>query len=154
MNGGFESGDLTDWTNDYDNPDATFGVAASALIPGGSHSGSYSAALVFDPNGPLLPGTPADMYQSVSSPQICSAGQQYLFQMFVKTVANTCYVNAYDTTSGYSFINIQLTPGGTTPPWVEMSILTTPGTSFNLVIEAACDTGDTVWFDDISLTPV
>jgi hypothetical protein len=94
------------------------------------------------------------MYQSVFAPQLCAAGQQYLFQMFVKTVANTCYVNAYDDNSGTSFINTMLTPGGATPPWVEMSIAITPGTSFNLVIEAACNTQDTVWFDDISITPV
>jgi hypothetical protein len=94
------------------------------------------------------------MYQSVLAPQLCSAGQQYLFQMFVKTVANTCYVNAYDNDSGQSFIDILLMPGGTTPPWVEMSIVVTPGTNFQLVIEAACNTQDTVWFDDISLTPV
>jgi hypothetical protein len=94
------------------------------------------------------------MYQSVFAPQLCAAGQPYLFQMFVKTVANSCYVNAYDNTSGYPFIDLFLTPGGTTPPWVEMSIVITPGTSFDLVIEAACNTMDTVWFDDISLTPV
>jgi hypothetical protein len=89
MNSGFESGDLTHWTNDYNDPDASFSVVTSALVPGGSHSGFYSAALIFDPNGPLLPGTPADMYQSVTAPQLCAADQQYLFQMFVKTVGNS-----------------------------------------------------------------
>jgi hypothetical protein len=150
MNGGFESGALTYWTNDFDNPGASFSVVPSASIPGGSHSGSYSAALITNPNGPFLPGTPADMYQSVTAPQLCAAGQQYLFQMFVKSALNSCYVNAYDNTSGSNFIDIFLTPGG----WMEMSVVTTPGTSFDLVIEAACNTGDPVWFDDISLTPV
>ena len=65
-----------------------------------------------------------------------------------------CIVNAYDNDSGASFIDILLAPGGMTPPWVEMSIVLTPGTSFDLVVGAACDTMDTVWFDDISLTAV
>jgi hypothetical protein len=91
MNSGFESGDLTHWTNDSNNPDASFSVITSALIPGGSHSGFYSAALIFDPNGPFLPGTPADMYQSVTAPQLCAAGQQYLFQMNMKTVGNALH---------------------------------------------------------------
>jgi hypothetical protein len=41
-----------------------------------------------------------------------------------------------------------------TLPWVEMSIVITPGTSFALLFEAACSKIGTVWFDDISLTPV
>ena len=86
---------------------------------------------------------------------MCSASQQYLFQAFVKTVANTCDVLAYDNQTGASFIVTVLNPGGADPAWVKMSAIITPGGGvFDLVLETACDTMDPVWIDDITVTPI
>jgi hypothetical protein len=154
-NPGFETGSFTGWINDNDNPGVTGIVVASSSIPGGAHSGSYAGEWYSNPNGPFLPGTPSDFYQMITIPQLCGTAQQYAFQAFVKTVGNTCYVNAFDNNSGMPLINILLSPGGTAPAWVEMSAIITPGSGpFNLVLEAACNTMDPVWIDDITITPI
>jgi hypothetical protein len=150
LNPGFEAGDLTDWVYTGDNPGVTLIVVASSSIPGGAHSGSYAAE--FYQNGVFLPGTPTDFYQTINVPQLCSTTQQYAFQAFVKTMANTCYVNAYDNFSGTPFIDIMLGPG---TAWVEMSAIIQPGAgSFQLTLETTCNTMDPVWIDDITLTPI
>jgi hypothetical protein len=152
-NGGFEAGSIADWTDDRNNPGVELTVAESSSIPGCSHSGFYSGAVVSN-GGPFLPGTPADWYQNINIPPQYSSTQQFFFQAYVKTVGNQCYVNAYDNESGTPFVDIMLSPGGPTPPWVEFSAVITPGGSFQLVMETACNTQDPVWFDDISITPI
>jgi hypothetical protein len=128
-------------------------VVPSTTIPGGAHSGSYAAEFYSNPEGPFLPGTPSDFYQTINVPQLCGPGQQYTFQAFVKTVGNTCYVNAYDSSTGVPIVDFLLGPSPN-PTWMEFSAVITPGAlSFDLVLETACDTMDPVWIDDVTITP-
>jgi hypothetical protein len=47
-------------------------------------------------------------------------------------------------------------PGGSNPPWNGFTVtVDAPRTGLSLItFETACDTQDTVWFDDFSVVPV
>ncbi|KAK9428410.1 hypothetical protein V1505DRAFT_410215, partial [Lipomyces doorenjongii] len=138
------------WINTNDDPGVSLAVVLSSNIPGGSHSGKYSAAFQWD--GPILfPGSPADAYQSISISNTCVG--TYFFQAFVKTAANFCYFNVYDNDSGTPFTSTFISAGGASPPWIEVSAtITLTSPNFNLVLELACSTADPIWVDDVTLT--
>ncbi|KAK9353229.1 hypothetical protein V1523DRAFT_449941, partial [Lipomyces doorenjongii] len=138
------------WINTKDDPGVSLAVVLSSNIPGGSHSGKYSGAFQWD--GPiLLPGSPADAYQSISISNTCVG--TYFFQAFVKTAANFCYFNVYDNDRGTPFTSTYISSLGASPPWIEVSAtITLTSPHFNLVLELACSTADPIWVDDVTLT--
>lgn len=155
-NGGFETGDISDWIDISNAAGITLNVSSSANIPGGSHSGAFSGAVITPAGGPSPAGTSHLFEQNISIPSQYSSTQQYLFQGFVKTVGNICLFDAFvnEATDAGVFLSIVLNPGGATPPWVGFAAVVTPGGSFTLILSTNCHTGDTVWFDDLSLIPI
>jgi hypothetical protein len=155
INGGFEAGTV-DWTSVNNNPGATFTTEPSSSIPGGAHSGSYAGAFIFD--GVFLPGIPVDISQTIASVDpSCAATGQYQISVFVKTVSNSCFINIYNNIESPSpVVSTQISGGGSDPPWEEvLAVVSMPLQSgWTLTLEAACNTQDTVWFDDIVVMAV
>ena len=143
QNGGFETGDLTDWTftgtvGSSGNGSANYiGTAGDAYIT--PHSGSYALALgdtQIDTLAQTLPTTP---------------GQAYLFSFWLEnSSAGTTQIfrAAWNGTNVY---------GVTTPPamgWTNMKFIVT-ATGTNTTLQFAVE-NDPAYFglDDVSVTPV
>jgi hypothetical protein len=156
INGGFEAGTV-DWTSSSPNPGITFTTEPSSSIPAGAHSGSYAGAFVSN-NGPFLPGVPVGIFQTIAGVDpSCAAAGQYQISVFVKTVSNSCLlISTIILTRLRRWQVLKISGRGSDPPWEEvLAVLRMPLQSgWTLTFEAACNTQDTVWFDDIVVMAV
>ena len=108
--------------------------------------------------GEGITGIPVDIYQVITGvDKSCAATGKYQISTFVKSVSNSCFINIYNGINTNSpLLSVQIQGSGSGPVWEEVLTVVPMGLQggWTLAFEADCNTQDTVWSDDIVVTPV
>jgi hypothetical protein len=143
LNGGFETGDFTDWTLSNDNSQSEVVASAYGISP---HSGSYFAAL----GAQNSPG-----YLSQTLPT--AANQSYLLSLYLDSPTHVGQIYEFPNDFSISWNGNALFSQTNIPPtggWTNLQFIVTATSSSTVLQFGELDDRLYLGLDDVTLTPI